>query len=163
MDSVYQEAIERFVSVMDRAQQLSMREPAAMTLATADAQGRPSARVVLLRAWDEQGFVFYTNSESRKGRQLAANPFAALCLHWEQLGEQIRVEGSVSHVTKEESDAYWSGRSRESQIGAWASKQSAHCSAKIVLPASSPRESGGCAPTISRASARNRKTRCFAR
>lgn len=98
--------------------------PDAMTLATADAQGRPSARIVLLKDFDPRGFVFYTNYESRKGEQLAENAFAALCFHWKKLERCVRIEGAVSKVSAEESDAYFASRPRGSQIGAWASIQS---------------------------------------
>jgi len=94
------------------------------TLATADANGRPSARMVLLRGVDERGFVFHTNYNSRKGREVEANPYAALCFHWPTLEEQIRIEGAVSRLPADESDAYFAGRPRGSQIGAWASAQS---------------------------------------
>ena len=99
-------------------------EPTAMTLATADASGRPSARMVLLKDADSAGFVFYTNLESRKGRELAANPWAALLFHWRSLGRQVRIEGPVSPVSPAEADAYFATRARGSQIGAWASDQS---------------------------------------
>lgn len=99
-------------------------DPTAMTLATADASGRPSARVVLLKHADAEGLVFYTNRTSRKGRELAENPHAALCFMWPSLGEQIRVEGSVVLARDDESDAYFASRARESQLGAWASLQS---------------------------------------
>jgi len=95
-----------------------------VALATADASGRPSVRMVLLKGADAQGFVFYTNVESRKGRELAARPQAALCFHWKSLLRQIRVEGTVSQVRDDEADAYFASRARASQIGAWASKQS---------------------------------------
>jgi len=96
----------------------------AMTLATATADGRPSARTVLLQRVDERGFVFFTNRESRKGRELAENPHAALVFHWYELGRQIRIEGAVEPVTSAESDAYWRTRPRGSQLAAWASPQS---------------------------------------
>ncbi|MGI9076186.1 MAG: pyridoxamine 5'-phosphate oxidase [Gemmatimonadaceae bacterium] len=99
-------------------------EPTAMTLATVASNGHPSARVVLLKAVDEDGFVFYTNSESRKGRELLANPAAALCFHWVPLEVQVRVEGLVAGVTADEADAYFRTRPRISQLGAWASQQS---------------------------------------
>jgi pyridoxamine 5'-phosphate oxidase len=116
--------LSRFERIMDCAQQTSLREPTAVTLATAGLDGRPSARIVLMRGFDSRGFVFFTNSLSRKGRQIAENPHAALCFHWDELAEQVRVEGAVTEVGDDESDRYWSGRSRESQIGAWASLQS---------------------------------------
>ena len=95
-----------------------------MTLATADALGRPSARMVLLKDADSTRFVFYTNLESRKGRDLAANPQAALLFHWKSLRRQVRIEGPVSPVSPAEADAYFATRARGSQIGAWASDQS---------------------------------------
>ena len=98
--------------------------PEAMTLATATRDGRPSARVVLLRGLDERGLVFFTNRSSRKGTELEENPRAALVLYWPELGRQVRVEGSVEYVADEESHAYWATRPRESRIAAWASPQS---------------------------------------
>jgi pyridoxamine 5'-phosphate oxidase len=95
-----------------------------VALATADTDGRPSVRTVLLRGVDERGFVFYTNYNSRKARDLTANPNAALCFHWPTLEEQIRIEGAVERVSSEESDAYFARRPRGSQVGAWASSQS---------------------------------------
>src|SRR5688500_7744605 len=95
-----------------------------VVLATTDEDGHPSARLVLLRGVGPGGFVFFTNYHSRKGRELAANPHAALCFYWASLDEQIRVEGGVERVTAEESDAYFAGRPRGSQLGAWASDQS---------------------------------------
>ena len=94
------EAVVRFQGLLERARQTDMREPTAMTLATVDANGHVSARVVLLRAFDERGFVFYTNLNSDKSRQLQATDQAALCFHWEQLGEQVRVEGTASLVSE---------------------------------------------------------------
>lgn len=99
-------------------------DPEAMTLATADAHGHPSARMVLLKGHDSRGFVFYTNSRSRKGGELAANPRAALLFHWKSLRRQVRVEGPIEAVADTEADAYFASRARESQLGAWASDQS---------------------------------------
>jgi len=99
-------------------------DPGAMALATADADGRPSVRIVLLKAHGPDGFVFYTNEHSRKGEELVHNPRAALLLHWKSLRRQVRVEGPVSRVSTEQSDAYFATRSRDSQLGAWASIQS---------------------------------------
>ena len=99
-------------------------DPTAMALATADADGRPSVRMVLMKGHDERGFVFYTNLDSRKGGELAANPRAALLFHWKSLRRQVRVEGAVGPVSEVEADAYFATRSRDSQLGAWASDQS---------------------------------------
>jgi pyridoxamine 5'-phosphate oxidase len=108
-------------------------DTAPATLGTADAGGRPSVRVILLRQVDQRGFVFYTNYGSRKARELAANPRAALGQHWPTLEEQIRVEGPVERVAPAESDAYFAGRPRDSQIGAWASDQSQDLESRRVL------------------------------
>ena len=102
----------------------SVPQPDAMTLATADEEGRPSARVVLLRGIDERGLAFFTNLTSRKADELRQNPRAAVVLHWWELGRQVRVEGAVVEVSDEESTAYWKRRPRASQIAGWASPQS---------------------------------------
>jgi pyridoxamine 5'-phosphate oxidase len=107
--------------------------PEAMTLATAMPDGRPSARMVLLKQVDHDGFVFFTNYNSAKARQLDANPYAALVFYWSQLDRQVRVEGSVTRTSAEESHEYFSTRPRESQIGAWASAQSEVISGRDVL------------------------------
>lgn len=99
-------------------------DPDAMAVATAGSDGQPSVRMVLLKGVDERGFVFYTNGESAKGTQLAANPKAALLFHWKSLRRQVRVEGPVERVSAVEADAYFASRGRESQLGAWASDQS---------------------------------------
>lgn len=125
MDACYQEALQKFCELLEEARQTSLHEPTAMTLATVGRNGRLSARIVLLRGWDERGFVFYTNRNSDKGQQLADVPRAALCFHWDPLQVQVRVEGLVEEVAAQEADDYWRGRPRESQIGAWASQQSA--------------------------------------
>jgi pyridoxamine 5'-phosphate oxidase len=108
--------------------------PNAMTLATVDDRGRPAARIVLLKEIDDRGFVFYTNYDSRKGKDLAAHPYAALVLYWEPLHRQVRVEGAIERVTDEESDAYFASRPHGSRIGAAASPQSA------VIPSRAPLE-----------------------
>ncbi|MGH8052025.1 MAG: pyridoxamine 5'-phosphate oxidase [Arenimonas sp.] len=127
MQDLYNEALDTFAHLLERAKHSDEREPTAMTLATLGKNGRPSARTVLLKAFDARGFVFYTNFDSHKGRQLASNPQAALLFLWKQLDNQIqaRIEGTVEPVSLEEADAYFASRPRESQIGAWASKQSA--------------------------------------
>ena len=122
--SKLQEALDRFEALLERAAGLGLNEPTAMTVATVDAHGRASARVVLLKGYDASGFVFYTNTSSRKGRNLAANPYTALCFFWDPLMEQVRVEGEVSPVAEAEADAYWRSRHPGSQLGAWASDQS---------------------------------------
>lgn len=113
-----------FESWFDDARRQEPEYPDAVALATANASGRPSVRMVLLKGWNSDGFVFYTNLESRKGRELAENPFAALCFHWKSLRRQIRIEGPVVQVADAEADAYFASRPRNSQIGAWASQQS---------------------------------------
>ena len=99
-------------------------DPEAMALATVDAAGHPSLRMVLLKGHDSQGFVFYTNLDSRKGDELAANPNASLLFHWKSLRRQVRIEGPVEAVNPEDADIYFASRSRDSQLGAWASDQS---------------------------------------
>ncbi len=113
-----------FLSWFEEAQHCGLQEPASMVLATATKEGRPSARVVLLRKATEQGFVFFTNLTSRKGKELADNPHAALCFHWMPLERQVRVEGKVERVSDKEADDYFSTQARGSQLSAWASKQS---------------------------------------
>ena len=102
----------------------TISEADAMALATSDSEGRPSARIVLLRGLDERGLTFFTSRTSRKGDELEANPYAAAVLHWWELGRQVRIEGSVERTSDVESDAYWSTRPRGSQLAAWASQQS---------------------------------------
>jgi pyridoxamine 5'-phosphate oxidase len=115
------------------AKRVEPHDATAVTLATADLHGRPSARMVLLKGADERGFTFFTNRTSRKGRDLSENPFAALCFHWPALQEQVRVEGPIALVDDAESDAYFASRPRESQIGAWASEQSAPLGSREAL------------------------------
>jgi pyridoxamine-phosphate oxidase len=118
------EALAMFQDWLDAACKTGLHEPTAMTLATANAQGRPSARTVLLKSFDERGFVFFTNSQSRKGVELRANAFVSLCFFWQPLMRQVRIEGRTVTVSAEESDAYWESRPRDTQLGAWASQQS---------------------------------------
>ena len=116
--------ITEFLNAVERAAAHQV-DTAPVALATADADGRPSVRMVLLRGADARGFTFFTNYNSRKGRELEQNPHAALCFHWIALDEQIRVEGRVERLPADESDAYFQGRPRGSRLGAWASQQSA--------------------------------------
>jgi len=126
--------ITEFLDAAERARAHQV-DTAPVALATADGSGRPSVRMVLLRGADERGFVFFTNHDSRKGRDLDANPHAALCFHWVTLDEQVRVEGRVERVPAEESDAYFATRPRGSQLGAWASTQSATLPSRETLEA----------------------------
>ncbi len=122
-----------FAAWLKEAEDSEPNDPTAMTLATATADGRPSARMVLLKAWDERGFVFYTNMGSRKSEEIKANAQAALLFHWKSLRRQIRVEGVVSQVTEAQSDAYFASRPRHSKLGAWASDQSRPMAARQVF------------------------------
>ena len=108
-------------------------DPNAMALATADETGLPDVRMVLLKDFDADGFVFYTNLESAKGLQIGANPQAALCFHWKSLRRQVRLRGAVEPVTPDEADAYFASRARDSRIGAWASKQSRPLESRFAL------------------------------
>lgn len=127
--------IARFQALVERARPASPFDPTAAALATADASGRPSVRVVLVKTLDERGFVFHTNRGSRKGRELAENPRAALSFHWPAIGEQVRAEGEVSLLDDAASDAYFATRPRASQIGAWASRQSEPLASREELEA----------------------------
>ncbi len=121
------EPLQRFQSLLAKARALDrsvLPEPTAFALATVDAQARPSVRILLLKSAEPDGLVFYTNHHSRKGRELLANPHAAMCFHWQQLETQVRIEGEAHPVTEAEADAYFATRPRGSQIGAWASLQS---------------------------------------
>jgi pyridoxamine 5'-phosphate oxidase len=110
-------------------------DPSAMALATADADGRPSVRMVLMKGHDPRGFAFYTNSQSRKGGELAANPRAALLFHWKSLRRQVRAEGGVEPVSEAEADAYFATRSRDARLGAWASDQSRPLASRAAFEA----------------------------
>jgi len=127
--------IDQFQAWFADAQAAAVPEPNAMTLATASPDGRPSARVVLLKAFDVRGFVFYTNDRGRKGRELDANPFAALAFFWPTLERQVRIEGRVTRADAAESDAYYASRPRTSRLGAWASDQSAVIPDRATLEA----------------------------
>src|SRR5918912_1260137 len=117
--------IKQFARWFTDAEAAGLKLPNAMTLATATADGVPSARVVLLKEFDRDGFVFYTNYESQKGRELAENPRAALCFYWPELDRQVRITGSVTKTAREESEGYFYTRPVDSQLGAGASRQSA--------------------------------------
>jgi pyridoxamine 5'-phosphate oxidase len=130
-----QQPFTEFQAWLDEAWKSEPSDAHAMTLATVDSAGRPSSRIVLLKGVEKGGFVFYTNHESRKGRELLANPHAALCFHWKSLLRQVRIEGEASPVTPAEADAYFATRPRLSQIGAWASEQSRPLAERAVLEA----------------------------
>ena len=132
-ETPHAEPFEIFRSWFAEAQEKEPNDPNAVAVATADAQGRPSVRMVLMKSWDEAGFVFYTNLESRKGRELAENPNVALLFHWKSLRRQVRVRGIVEEVTKQEADAYFASRPRDSRIGAWASQQSRPLESRFAL------------------------------
>ena len=125
--------IRLFAEWLAEAEAAEPNDPNAMALATVDGDGVPDVRMVLLKGHDARGFVFYTNFESTKGRQLIAHPQAALVIHWKSLRRQVRVRGSVSEVTAAEADAYFASRSRGSQVGAWASSQSRPLASREVL------------------------------
>ncbi len=127
--------IRQFHRWFEEATLSEIPEPNAMVLATASPDARPSARIVLLRGYDERGFVFFTNYESRKGRELEANPHAALAFHWHDLERQVRVEGPVVRSSAEESDAYFQSRPAGSRLGAWASRQSEVIADREILEA----------------------------
>ena len=124
--------ITEFLSAVERAGARGV-DTAPVALATADASGRPSVRMVLLRGADEHGFVFHTNYTSRKARDLTENPHAAICVHWQAIEEQIRIEGTVEQLDDRASDEYFASRPRGSQIGAWASRQSATLDSRETL------------------------------
>lgn len=137
MTVIGKEILEQFRTWFDEAcAQPQIRYADAMNLATVDSQGKPSSRMVLLKHFDEMGFVFFTNYHSRKSANLTLNPKAALCLYWEPIRKQIRIEGRVEMTNEEESEAYFGSRPRESQIGAWASAQSDALESRDVLIAS---------------------------
>ncbi len=122
--NLHPDPVEQFRRWFEEALSADLHEPNAMTIATATRDGRPSARVVLLKGFNERGFVFHTNYEGRKGRELEANPNCALAFYWGELERQVRIEGRATRVPDKESDAYFATRPRGSQLGAWASEQS---------------------------------------
>ena len=122
-----------FQNWLEEARAAGVREPTAMALATVDEHGAPAVRMVLLKHADERGFVFYTNLESDKGRQLAANGRAELCFHWAALEKQVRVHGAVQPVSAAEADAYFASRAHQSKLGAWASQQSRPLDRQVTL------------------------------
>jgi pyridoxamine 5'-phosphate oxidase len=124
---------EQFKQWFEEAVSSQLLEPNAMTLATASKKGKPSARTVLLKGYDERGFVFYTNYESRKGEELISNPQAAILFNWLELERQIRIEGKVEKLTTEESEVYFVSRPKGSQLGAWASPQSQVIKSRTII------------------------------
>ena len=127
------EPLALFADWLAEAEAGEPNDPNAMSLATVDADGMPNVRMVLLKGFDARGFVFYTNFESAKGRELVGQPKAALCFHWKSLRRQVRVRGPVETVSEEEADAYFASRPRDSRIGAWASKQSRPLESRFAL------------------------------
>ena len=133
MRAAFAEPFDRFRGLFTEGVRAYPKDPNAVTLATVDAQGRPSARVVLMKDFDERGFVFFSNYQSKKGKELIGQRVAALCFYWPLLEQQVRVEGSVTQVSAAESDAYFATRPRISQLGAWASQQSEVLDARATL------------------------------
>ncbi len=134
-DASHADPLQQFRQWLQEAISAQLPEPNAMTLATVDANGRPSTRVVLIKGLDERGIVWYTNYDSRKGRELAQHPWAALQFYWVELERVVRIEGVVDKVSAEESDAYFHSRPLDSRIGAWASPQSEVIAGRSVLVA----------------------------
>lgn len=129
----FSEPLDRFRGWYEEAKQKEPSLPDAMSLATVGADGRPSTRMVLLKEADQRGFVFYTNMESRKAREMTENRFAALLFHWKSLQRQVRIEGAIEEISAEEADAYFASRTRGAQIGAWASTQSRPMESRFEL------------------------------
>jgi pyridoxamine 5'-phosphate oxidase len=134
-DASEADPLRQFASWLNEALQAQLPEPNAMSLATVGSDLRPSSRIVLIKGYDERGIVWYSNYDSRKGRELAGNPYAALQFHWVELERVVRIEGRVEHVSAEESDAYFHSRPLDSRIGAWASPQSQVIGGRGVLVA----------------------------
>ena len=133
LEEVSENPILQFHQWFQEALSKGLPEPYAMTLATANAQGRPSARTVLMRSYSDDGFVFFTNYDSRKGQDLSANPCAALLFFWAELQRQVRIEGVIEKISRADSEAYFQSRPKGSQIGAWASPQSCAIAGRHVL------------------------------
>jgi pyridoxamine 5'-phosphate oxidase len=127
------EPLRLFAAWFEDACKAEPADPNAMSVATVDASGMPNVRLILLKGFDERGFVFYTNEDSRKGHELGANSRAALAFHWKSLKRQVRIRGTVEKVSDEEADAYYASRARMSQIGAWASKQSSPLESRLAF------------------------------
>jgi pyridoxamine 5'-phosphate oxidase len=135
----HEDPLKQFEQWLGEAIDARLPEPNAMTLATVGADGRPSTRIVLIKGCDARGIAWYTNYDSRKGRELGGNPYAALQFHWVELERVVRIEGTVSRVSDEESDAYYASRPLDSRIGAWASPQSQVIASRTVLVANAAR------------------------
>lgn len=133
IDKLRKNPYEQFTIWFEDAAKADFLEPNSMALATADASGRPSIRMVLLKKYDERGFVFFTNFESRKGREIEENPRASLLFYWDKLERQIRINGKVERISPEESDEYFQTRDYTSRLGAWASKQSSELRSRFTL------------------------------
>ncbi|MGH7525956.1 MAG: pyridoxamine 5'-phosphate oxidase [Gemmatimonadales bacterium] len=131
--AVSRDPLVEFARWFAEAEKAQVPEPNTMTLATATADGTPSVRVVLLKAFDQRGFVFFSDYRSRKGRELEANPRAALCIYWDELERQVRINGEASRTSREESEAYFRTRPRGSRLGAWVSHQSSVIGSRAVL------------------------------
>ena len=129
----YSEPFDLFGKWLDMAKEKEINDPTAMNLATTTSDGKPSSRMVLLKVFDQEGFVFYTNLESKKGQQLADNNHVALNFHWKSLRKQVRIEGHAERVSDAEADAYYQSRPRGSRIGAWASEQSRPMEGMFIL------------------------------
>jgi pyridoxamine 5'-phosphate oxidase len=127
------EPLQLFAAWFEDAKKAEPSDPDATALATVDADGLPNVRMVLLKGFDQRGFVFYSNEESQKGRELAANPKASLAFHWKSLRRQVRLRGTVATVSAAEADAYFATRPRSSQIGAWASRQSRPLESRLAF------------------------------
>lgn len=132
-DTIYLEAINQFTHLYTEAKKSGTDEPSVMFLATTDESGKPSVRTMTFSHFDPMGFVFFTNSHSRKGAHLNVVPFAAMCFFWSRLKEQITIEGPISKVSDDDADQWWLSRTRDQQFAAWASDQSAHLENRETL------------------------------